>query len=475
MVGVNVLKYIGPFLRINKINPHNIKHQLFYFSKESLKEIVLHSKCGVFTSIKTLNTKNISNFDITTFKDVSPLLCIYRKANPVLINMDNKLCWNEDKFKKEINIDSNAFMTLCLLELSDYYNSFYNIDKNKYNLKPLYSLICKNQLEFYASHFRNIQGIFIDKKYENNSPSEDLKFVEKNKKFKFSSQALLMNAYYKCSFLLENEEKEEFQNFSFDILNMLIDSKEELYDLSFEELTRLCFALNIFYDYSKDIKCKDLILDISELLFEKYYGQNSQSSILKNIDVENDALNYINYTLIYRNTNIIKSRDNAKFISERLLKLYDAEKGLFIKNTSKKNIEFTSLEVMLYLMVFMIDTALYRDENKNNLVVLDIFKRQLIDSGMILSWPETPNLNDVERYRGFSLKSEDLLEEQNFRPSSIPSPESSEIAPIFAKYVTYNRKKENFKSIKASFDTYKNMFIFFIIIHFFKPESPLNL
>lgn len=475
MVGVNFLKYIGPFLRINKTNPYNIRHQLFYFSKESLKEIVLHSKCGVFTSIKELNTKNISNFDITTFKDVSPLLCVYRKANPILINMDNKLCWNEDKFKKEINIDSNAFMTLCLLELSDYYTYFYNIDKSKYNLKTLYNIICKNQLEFYALNFRNLQGTFTDKKCENTSSLNDLKFVEKNKKFKFSSQSLLMAAYYKCSLLLENEEKDEFRNFSFDILNMLIDSKDELYSLSFDELTKLCFGLNIFYNYSKDNKCKDLILDISELLFEKYYKETSQSSILKNIDIENDALNYINYTSIYRNTNIIKSKDNAKFISERLLKLYDAEKGLFIKNTSKKNIEFTSLEIMLYLMVFMLDISLYRDENKNDLIVLDIFKRQLIESGIILSWPETPNLNDVERYRKFSLKSEDLIEEQNFRPSSIPSPESCEVAPVFAKYVTYNRKKENFKSIKISFDTYKNMFIFFLVIHFLKPESPLNL
>ncbi|MFL0194199.1 hypothetical protein ACJDU8_01210 [Clostridium sp. WILCCON 0269] len=466
------MKYIGPFLRINKIKPHDIKHQLFHFSKESLKEIVLHSKCGISTSIKELNAKNISNFDINTFKDVSPLLCIYRKANPVLINMDNKLCWNEDKFKKEINIDSNAFMTLCLLELSDYYNSFYNINKHKYDFKTLYSFICKKQLEFYALYFRNIDGIFIDKKYESNSSQEELDFVEKNKKFKFSSQALLMAAYYKCALLLENEEKEEFQNFAFDILKMLIELKEELYELGFEELTRLCFALNIFYSYSKDSECKDLILDISELLFEKYYKENSQSGILKNTDVENDALNYINYTLIYKYTNIIKSKDNAKFICERLLKLYDAEKGLFMKNTSKKNIEFTSLEIILYLMVFMIDTNLCKDGNKNNLVVLDIFKRQLIDSGVILSWPEPPNLNDAERYKNLSLKPEDLIEEQNFRPASIPSPESCEVAPVFAKYVSYSRKKEGFKSIKASFDTYKNMFIFFLIIHLLKPESP---
>lgn len=465
MVGVNILKYIGPFLRINKVNPTNIKKQLFYLSKESLKEIVLHSECGVSTPIKELDIKNIPNFDINTFKGVSPLICIYRKANPILTNMDNKLCWNQDKFKREINIDSNTLMTLCLLELSNYYNLFDNIDKKNYDLGTLYKFLCKSQLKFYAMHFRNSQGVFTDKKLENSSPIEELKFVDKNKKFKFSSQALLMAAYYKCSTLLEGEEKEDFKNFSLDILNMLIQLKNDLYDLPFEELTRLCFSLNIFYSYSKDLTCKDLILDISELIFEKFYSGNTLTEPLRETDVENDSLNYINYMLIYKYTNIVKSKDNADFIFKRLLKLYDAEKGLFIKNTSKKNIEFTCLEIILYLTVFLINIDMYNDKDKNSLILLDIFKRQLIDSGIILSWPDAPDLSNAERYKNFSLKSEDLIEEQNFKTDSIPSPESCEIAPVFAKYVTYNRKKGSFKSVKTSFDAYKNMFIFFLIIH----------
>ncbi|ADK16714.1 hypothetical protein WX45_01227 [Clostridium ljungdahlii DSM 13528] len=470
MVGVNILKYIGPFLRINKVNPANIKNQLFYLSKESLKEIVLHSECGVSTPVKELDIKNIPNFDINTFKGVSPLICIYRKANPILINMDNKLCWNQDKFKKEINIDSNTLMTLCLLELCDYYNLFNNIDKRNYNLGKLYESLCKSQLKFYALHFRNNEGVFTDKKLEDGSLMDDLKFADKNKKFKFSSQALLMAAYYKCSTLLEGEEREDFRNFSFDILNMLIKLKEDLYDLSFEELTRLCFGLNIFYSYSKDLTCKDLILDISELIFEKFYSDNTLAESLRETDVENDSLNYINYMLIYKYTNIIKSKDNADFIFKRLLKLYDAEKGLFIKNTSKKNIEFTCLEIMLYLIVFLIDVDVYKDKDKNSLIVLDIFKRQLIDSGIILSWPDAPDLSSAERYENFSLKSEDLREEQNFKTDSIPSPESCEIAPVFTKYVTYSRKKESFKSVKTSFDAYKNMSIFFLVIHLLSPK-----
>lgn len=471
MVGVNILKYIGPFLKINKIKPTNVKQQLFYFSKESLKDIVLHSKCGIPTSVEGIMPKNTSNFDINTFKNLSPLLCIYKKANPILINMDNRLCWNEDKFKKEINIDSNAFMTLSLMELSDYYNSFKNIDKNKYNLGKLYSFLCKKQLEFYAGYFRNSEGVFIDKKCESGSKSAEIRFIDKYKKFKFSSQALLMAAYYKCSTLMEDDEKEDFKNFSFDILNVLIDSKDKLYEMSFEELTKFCFSLNIFYGYSKDDKCKDLLVDISELLFEKFYQVNSLTSPSRETDVENDSLNYINFTMIHKYTNFIKYKDNANFIFERLLKLYDSEKRLFIKNTSKKDIEFTCLEVMLYLTAFLTNVDIYKNRDKNSLIVLDVFKRQLVDSGLILSWPGAPDLNDAERYRNFSLKSEDLMEEQNFRISSIPSPEACEIAPIFCKYVTYSMKKKKFKSVKASFDTYKNMFIFFITLHFLKPET----
>jgi hypothetical protein len=470
MVGVNILKYIGPFLKINKIKPTNVKQQLFYFSKESLKDIVLHSKCGVLTSVKGI----ASNFDINTFKNLSPLLCIYRKANPVLVNINDKLCWNDDKFKREINIDSNAFMTLCLMELSDYYNSFHNIDKNKYNLGKLYTSLSKKQLEFYASYFRNSEGIFVDKKCESGSNPGEIKFIDKHKKFKFSSQALLMAAYYRCSTLMDGEEKEDLKNFSFDILDMLIDSRNDLYELSFEELTKLCFALNIFYGYSRDNRCKDLILDISELIFEKFYHTNSQSGMIKETNVENDSLNYINFIMIYKYTNFIKYKDNADFIFEKLLKLYDSEKGLFIKNTSKKNTEFTCLEVILYLMAFLLNVDIYKNRNKNSLVVLDIFKRQLIDSGMILSWPEAPDLNNVERYRNFSLKSEDLIDEQNFRTSSVPSPEACEIAPVFCKYVTYSMKKKRFKSIKVSFDAYKNMFIFFTVLHFLNPRMKLS-
>lgn len=464
------MKYIGPFLKINKIETNNIKSQLYYLAKESLKQIVLYSKCGITIKLKDSKSKNIPNFDITTFKNLSPLLCLYRKANPNLININDKLCWNEEKFKKEINIDSNAFMTLCLLDLCDYYNTFKNIDKYNYNLGRFYLYICKRQLEFYALNFRTNQGVFIDKKHENSSYEGNPKFTDKAKDFKFSTQALLMAAYYKCSTLLEDKDSEQFRNFSFDILNMLVELKENLYEQSFSELTRLCFALNIFYRYSRDEKCKNLILDISELIFEKFYSNKSTTNMSKKNNIENDTLNYINYTFVYKYINIIKAKENADFIYKKLLHLYDPEKGLFFKSSSEKNIKFSCLEILLYLICCLIDTDINNNKNNSNLIALDIFTNQLIDPGMILSWPEAPDLNSAERYRNFSLKSEDLIEEKNFRMSSIPSPESCELAPVFAKYINYSRKKESFKSPKISFDAYRNMFIFFLTIHILKPD-----
>lgn len=462
------MKYIGPFLRINKLKKENVEHELFYLAKESLKHIILHSKCGICTSVKELKIKNISNFDINTFKNLSPLLCIYKKANPKLINIDNILTWEEEKFKKEINIDSNSLMTLCLLELYEYYDAFKDVDINKYALGKTYLTLCKKQLEFYASYFRNEEGVFIDKKDESDIYAGELNFTEKNKKFKFSSQAFLMAAYYRCADLSGDEDKDNYTNFSLDILNMFLELKEDLYELPNEELSKLIFALNIFHGYSQNEDCKLLILDLCELLHEKSDSDTFSSS---DYQLEYECLKYINYVFLYKSTDIIKFKNEAENLYNSLLDLYNPESGVFIKKTEIKDIDFSCLEIVLYILVCVIHSNINEDENKNDLVILDVFKRQLIDSGIILSWPEAPDLNDVERYKNFSLKSEDLIEEQDFRMPSLPIPENCELASVFTKYVTYSKRKEDFKVAKISFDSYRNMFIFFLIIHILKPKN----
>ena len=147
------MKFIGPFLRINTLNKNNIKNQFFYLSKESLKDIVFDSKCGIYIPARDLKSKSFSKIDINTINLNSPLLCIYKKADAKLKSQEGTLIWNENKVKKEITINSNAFMTLSLLELVDYYSSFKDIDDTKYALSSLYLKLCKEQLEFYASAF----------------------------------------------------------------------------------------------------------------------------------------------------------------------------------------------------------------------------------------------------------------------------------------------------------------------------------
>jgi hypothetical protein len=463
---VYVLKYIGPFLRINKLKKENIEHQLFYLAKESLNKIVLHSKCGVYTSIKELKTKSLSSSDISTFDNFSPLLCLYKKANPKIINIDDNLCWDDENFKKEINIDSNALMTLSLLELCNYYKRFEGIDDKKFSLTKLYMIICKKQLEFYTSHFRNEDGVFVDKKETKDSYNGEVSFEEKDKKFKFSSQALLMAAYYRYAFLSDDEDKISYENFALDILNMFIEFKEDLYVLSYEETLKLTLGLNIFFNYSKNKQCKILLLDLCELLCDRF---NNDTLISPDKKLEYDCLKYINYILFYKTTGIIKFKEDAKEIYNRLLSLYNTEKGIFIKTTEKKDITFSCTEISLYVLVCLLHGNVNKEQKDNNSIVLDVFKHQLIDSGIILSWPDTPDLNDIERYTNYTLKSEDLIDEQYFRTPSIPTPESCELASVFIKHVVYSKRKETFKISKISFDSYKNMFIFFLLIYILKP------
>ena len=184
------LRYIGPFFRMNSLSEKEINGQLFYLSKEAVKTIVLNSRCGLVSQIKKYN-KLSSSIDITTKSNFSPLLCVYRKASPTFIHSKNSNGFDEETFKKEINPSTNALMSLCLLELLDYYRSFENTDKSIYSINEIYKNLTKDQLDFYSSHLRNREGVFVDKKnlLENNAKNFNL--VDKDKKFKFSDQAFI--------------------------------------------------------------------------------------------------------------------------------------------------------------------------------------------------------------------------------------------------------------------------------------------
>ncbi|MCJ7690795.1 MAG: hypothetical protein MUO60_15980, partial [Clostridiaceae bacterium] len=98
------MKFIGPFLRTNTLNNKNIKNQFFHLSKESLKDIVFGSKCGIYIPARDLKSKSLSKIDINTIRLNSPLLCVYKKADAKLRSQEGILTWNENKVKKEITI-----------------------------------------------------------------------------------------------------------------------------------------------------------------------------------------------------------------------------------------------------------------------------------------------------------------------------------------------------------------------------------
>lgn len=458
------MKYIGPFLRINSINKENIKNQVFHLAKESIKDIVLNSKCGIHIPYKSF-MKNIPNFDSNTKDSFFPLLCIYKKASPKLINKHNKLIWNENKFKAEVDINSNAFMSLCLLELADYYKKFESIDKDKFKLYKIYIELSKKQLDFYASYLRNHEGVFVNKTDVSDPLHDDYKFEETSKKFKFSNQAFLMAAYYKYSTMTDDDISEEYQTFSLDILKMLIEFREEIYLLSLNELNKICLALNLFYSYSKLDEAKMLLLDLIDLISNNY---NDASKFMSENKLEFDLLLYLNEIYIYKNTKLMKFKEHSKKMFEKLFSLYDKNYGLIIKESDEKQIDFSSTEVILFLSMILIHCCKFDNDDEYEKAMANIFKEQIIHSGLVLSWPDVPTLDDPERYRDFSMKSEDLLEEQNFRLASAPTPISNELASIFVKRISFNRKKEEFKDSKLSFDSSKNMFIYFILIMLYK-------
>lgn len=448
---VKVLKYIGPFLRINTLSKDNIEKQLLYFTRESLKHIVLNSRCGITANLSDFKTKNIPNFDISTFKKNSPLLCVFRKANPKLSEEHSN--WDEDTFKKEINIGSNAFMTMSLLDYSSYYEKFKDIDNSLYSIGKLYSMLARKQLDFYSAYLRNSEGVFVDKKDESDGITGEFKFEEKDSKFKYSDQAYLMCAFYKAGCMPDNKDAEAYKSFSLDILDMFHNYKDEIYSLSYEETNKLCLAFNIFCYYSENDEAKLLLMDLCDLLIDKY---EDKSEIPVGDRIEHECILFINLMLAYKNTSVMKFKDLALKVFDNIYGIYNSDKGIFIKESDKKEVDYSCEEIVLYILCNFIEVE-EPEFRQNSSLLTNIYKHQFVNSGIVLSWPDTPNLDNPERYRDYSLKSEDLLEEQNFRMSAVATPEAVQIAPILTKSIKYNNKKGIFSQSKATFDSTKVM------------------
>lgn len=444
------MKYIGPFLRINTLNKTNVENQLFHFSKESIKFLSLQSRFGITIKPKDLRIKNISTDDINILENISPLLCIYKKCDAKVTIEDDKLMLNENSFKKDIPVRSNAFFTLSLLELCEYYRSTSNEELQA--LGEIYLSIVKQQLDFFASYMRNAEGLFIDKKDVSDSILNELRFESKRTTFSYSDQGLLMCAFYNYSISDNSNSAEAYRDFSLDILKMLQQYKNDIYNLTTDELLYLCFALNLFYKSSKSSEALALLMD-----FHEYLCENNLNEIENNVKLL--EMLTLNTKLLYENSDIGKYNELYDKLYSKLISHYNEDTSIFIKDDDSNY--YTADEIILFLINLIVN-----DNEDNNTMIVNVFRNQIIDSGIALSWPDAPNLDNCERYKNNSMRSEDLIDEQNFKLISTPTPYSNQYAPIFIKKVEYNRKKNKFKHSKENIDSNKHLNCCFFLIHF---------
>lgn len=464
------MRYMGPFFRMNNLSQDEINTQLFFFAKEAIRTIVLESKCGLVSSIKSYKRLS-SNNDISINSNISPLLCVYKKASPNYIHSKNSNGFDEDTFRKEINPTSNALMTLSILELADYYANFKGKDRSLYAFHDIYKKLAKEQLEFYSVNLRSADGTFTSKKNNGENNYKNFNLSDKDKKFKFSDQAYMMLAYYLYS--LKNPESDvydAYKAFAMEILQVFVEFKDKIYETSLDEICKILLAFNVLYSYDDLDDLKLLIIDFADYAMNKLDEKDYYVEELDTVCLCSIAL-----SLSYKHTNILGFFDKTSEIINKLYDLYDDKNETFYKLSSKKDIKYSCFDINFYFLAFVIYSDINENKSSYKDLISSIYKKFFISSGIITSWPDAPTLDDYERYRGYSLKSTDMLNETYFKMSNIPTPSSSGTAPIFIKYVNYNKKKDEFTISHISFDSYKNFFLFYLFIFFFKDQCINNL
>ena len=459
------MRYIGPFFRMNSLSQDEISGQLFYLSKESVKTLVLNSKCGLLMQIRSSKKSSIN--DISILNNFSPLLCMYRKASPIFIHSKTSHGFDESSFKREISPSTNALMTLCLLELSEYY-SYYNIqNRNVDSFENAYKYIAKEQLQFYSENLRNNEGLFVSKKNTSEGNSKGFNLIDKDDKFKFSDQAFMMNAYLLyAEYNPSDEISSDYLKFSKEILDLFINYKDALYDLSFSENVEIFLCINVYYKYSHDSDAKKLIIDLGDYLITKFEEKDYYIDSL-----DDCALFSMCLMDAYKHTGIISFKECYCEINDRLIGMYNSEKNIFMKLSDKKEIKYSSTEINSYILSLI----KYSDEENKDLelkpIISSVYRKCFVNNGLLSFWPDAPTLDEVERYKNLSLRADDMLDETYFRMPTLPTPKSSGIAPVFLKNLTYSKKKDILSSSKLSFDSNKNMFNFYLIIYYLKDKA----
>ena len=355
-------------------------------------------------------------------------------------------------------------MTLSLLRLCSYYEKFKNINSALYKRAAFYKNLSKLQLEFFYTYLRNPEGFFVNKKNDESSSKSGLNISEKEDEMSYSDQALMMLAYYMYSKVApEDSDSKTYEDFALQILNMFVNFKEELYSLSLDECCKIDYCLNNMLLYSNNEDCKLLVLDLSDFILNKYYESNSTFS-----NLETTSLLALNMYLSYKNTNILIFKDAYLDLIELFCNMFNDEKGIILKGTDKKEYKYSNMEICLYLTNLLMSFDLDEDSSdKRENIISKVYKNYIVNSGIVTSFPDAPNLDSHERYKKFSLKPDDLIDESMFRMTNANSPELTGLAPIFTKNLKYSTKKSIFTSDKTTFDSTKNMFIFFVFINSF--------
>ena len=156
------------------------------------------------------------------------------------------------------------------------------------------------------------------------------------------------------------------------------------------------------------------------------------------------------------------------YLLELFCNMFNDEKGIILKGTDKKEYKYSNMEICLYLTNLLMSFDLDEDSSdKRENIISKVYKNYIVNSGIVTSFPDAPNLDSHERYKKFSLKPDDLIDESMFRMTNANSPELTGLAPIFTKNLKYSTKKSIFTSDKTTFDSTKNMFIFFVFINSF--------
>ena len=136
-----------------------------------------------------------------------------------------------------------------------------------------------------------------------------------------------MVAYYLYAINCDdNEDKNNFKEFSLEILDMLDYFKDKIYESDLEECCHLTYALNLMYKYSKNDKCKELLIDLCDFILSKHLelGINSK-------DISTTALTPFNSYLCYKNTSISLFKENFIDICKSFKNTFNSDMSIFYK------------------------------------------------------------------------------------------------------------------------------------------------